>query len=197
MAARSKGSEAAQLLDEGREGHVEVERGAERAGSPARRLLHVDPPPELVAEPLRFDGALAGGASLAAFHLDESPDDAAERERDQPPEHHRVDLGRDAELGLAERLDHDDERQRQRRGDHAAEQAEEERRLEHDEVGQGAKRLTGIPGVDSSSAPTRAKSAATFSTASRLRRPCQLHASARSASATSACTASSHQAAAS
>ena len=54
-----EGQEAAQLLDEGREGHVEVERGAERAGGAARRLLHVDPPAELVAEPLRFGGALA------------------------------------------------------------------------------------------------------------------------------------------
>ncbi len=75
IAARSKGTQAAQLLDEGGEGHVEVERRAERAGGPARRLLHVDPPSELVAEPLRFGGTLAGRSGLAALHVDEAPDD--------------------------------------------------------------------------------------------------------------------------
>ena len=87
-----EGQQSAQLLDERRERHVEVERRAERARAAARRLEHVDPPPELVAQPLRLGGALLGGASLAPLHLHEPPDDAAERERDQPAEHERVDL---------------------------------------------------------------------------------------------------------
>ena len=67
--------QAAQLLDEGRERHVEVERGAERAGGAARGLAEVDASAELVAEPLGLRGTLLGGARLAALELDEASDD--------------------------------------------------------------------------------------------------------------------------
>ena len=69
--------EPAQLADEGAERLVELERRAERARAPVRRLEHVDAVPELVAQPLGLRGPLG-----TVTHLDvEAPDEPAD---DQP-----------------------------------------------------------------------------------------------------------------
>ena len=81
-----EGEQSTQLLDEGGERGIEVERRAECARRTARRLEHVDSTPELVAQPLRLGGALVGGPSLTPLHVHEPTDDAAERDRHEHAE---------------------------------------------------------------------------------------------------------------
>ena len=100
-----EGEQASQLLDEGGERCVEVERRAECARRTARRLEQVDPPPELVAQPLRLGGPLVGSPGLTPLHVHEPPDDAAERDRDEHAEDERVVSHRHTELGLPPELE--------------------------------------------------------------------------------------------
>ena len=82
--------QAAQLAHERGKRPLEVERRAERARCAVGRLEQVDPAAELVAQALRLRGPLLGVVRLAALHVDEPPDDRAERHGDDDPEHERV-----------------------------------------------------------------------------------------------------------
>ena len=98
IAARSNGEQSPQLLDEGGERRVEVERRTQCARGTAGRLQQVDPTAELVAQTLGLGGALLGGPSLAPLHVHQPPDDPAERDRHEHAERESVIPHRHIEL---------------------------------------------------------------------------------------------------
>ena len=87
-----------------------------------------------------------GVTGLRTLHFHEPPDDTAERECDDYPNDERVVPGRDVELALTPPLERKQDRQRQRSGDQAGTQPEEQRRLDDDEEDQRPQRLPGLPG---------------------------------------------------
>ena len=143
-----EGEQAAQLLDEGGERRVQIERRAERTRRTARRLEQVDSPPELVAQPLRLGCALLGGSGLTPFHVHEPPDDAAERDRHEHAEHERVVPRGHTELCLPPELEPDEDRKCEHAGHQTAGEPEEQRGFEHHEIDQRPQWLPRLPGED-------------------------------------------------
>ena len=99
--------QASQLPHELGKGPVEVERRAERAGGSAGRFEQIDPAAELVAKALRLGGPLLGVVRLAALHVDEAPDDAAQRNADDHAEDERVVADGEAEFVVPPVLEHE------------------------------------------------------------------------------------------
>ena len=86
--------EAAQLPDEGREGLLDLEGRAERAGAAIRSVEQVDPAAELVTEALGFRGAPLRDDHLPTEPVHEPADDRAHRELE--PERERDVVEREA-----------------------------------------------------------------------------------------------------
>ena len=89
IASRSNGTNAPQLADERAERLLELERGRERAGAAVRRLEHVDPTAELVAQRLRLAGARRPQPASCPGG-DEPADDGPPRIEDPGRERHAV-----------------------------------------------------------------------------------------------------------